>query len=113
MWLHSKYTWAVNTTHVMSWFNFIQCESEGPTDNITVLPCPTPPPIVIKKGNLALDILFLVLEAAGIHGIAGFLFATLLFFGCIKLFFGGIFCRKTKAQQYYETQIKRGVDPKC
>ena len=92
----------------------MQCESEGPTDNITVLPCPTPPPVIIKKGNLARDMFFLFLEAVGVHGIVGFLGATLLFLGCVKLFCGGImFCRKTKAQEYYDTQIKRGVDPKC
>lgn len=93
----------------------LQCgNGTGSIGNRTALPCPTPPPVIVHKTNLVRDIFFLILETIGIHGIVGFCGSTLLILGCLKLTLGGVLCcRKTKAQEHYDSLIKKGVDPKC
>ena len=49
----------------------------------------------------------------GAHGIVGSIGGALLTLGFVKLLCGGvIFCRKSKAQEFYDKQKERGVDVK-
>lgn len=89
---------------------YVQCLDNG---TVETYECPTPPAIIIEGGNIALRLFFVLINAVGAHGIVGFLGGVLLILGFVKLMFGGICCcRKTKAQKYYDKQIKKGVNPK-
>ena len=55
----------------------------------------------------------MVLRMIGAHGIVGSIGGALLSCGFIKLLCGGVvFCRKSKAQEYYDRQKERGGDVK-
>ena len=78
-----------------------------------MMECPTPPPIIIEEKGVFLKVFLLCLEIIGPQGIIGFFAIILLFFGCIKLCFGGIFfCRKSKAQEHFDNMKEKGVPMK-
>lgn len=76
--------------------------------------CPTPPPVKIDVRSTGSKILVYILDLIGLHGIVGFFGTILLCLGMVKLVCGGIiFCRKSKAQEFYDLQRERGVPLKC
>lgn len=59
---------------------------------------------------VVLTVMFLILDAIGLHGLLGMLAAILLVLGFFKLAFGRIlFCRKTKAQAYAKEMKLKGI----
>ena len=61
---------------------------------------------------IALTVIFLILDAIGLHGLVGIMAAVLIVLGFFKLAFGRvIFCRKTKAQVYAEEMKLKGIKP--
>ena len=77
------------------------------------LPCPTPSPVYVEKTGLAIKVVLFLLEVVGIHGFVGCCGGTLLILGMLRLCFGGVlFCRKSKAQQYYDDMREAGAEMK-
>ena len=61
---------------------------------------------------IELTVIFLILDAIGLHGLVGMLASILIILGFFKLAFGRvIFCRKTKAQAYAEELKSKGIKP--
>ena len=91
---------------------FFQCDPK--TGKVTEKACPTPPPIYVDAGNIATKLSLYILEFIGLHGFVGFFAATLLCLGMVKLICGGvIFCRKSKAQEHYDSMREKGVPLQC
>ena len=71
------------------------------------------PPTVYKPAPIFTRVFLIVLESIGAHGFIAFFASILLVLGCLKLSCGGILCcRKTKAQEYSERMLQKGVPSK-
>ena len=85
----------------------MQCSSEE-----AEIGCPEPPPVEFDTEPLTRTILFLILDAIGLHGLVGIVASVFIILGFIKLAFGRIiFCRETKAQAYAKEMKRKGIKP--